>query len=158
LDILKTRIPPPLYGIGTATLMWWVDRVLPISRVIDAPWNRLGWVLVTIGFAIDAYSAAVFFKAKTTVNPMRVTGAMYLVTSGLYRWSRNPMYCGLIIGLIGWGVVLGSLAPLVAIVLFQRILVIVQIKPEELALEANFGDAYRDYTRRVNRWIGWNRP
>jgi len=41
LDILKTRIPPPLYGIGTATLMWWVDRVLPIMRVIDAPWNRL---------------------------------------------------------------------------------------------------------------------
>jgi protein-S-isoprenylcysteine O-methyltransferase Ste14 len=55
-----------------------------------------------IGFGIDAYSAAVFFKAKTTVNPMRVTGAMYLVTSGLYRWSRNPMYCGLIIALIGW--------------------------------------------------------
>src|ERR1700687_4256231 len=47
---------------------------------------------------------------------------------------------------------------LVAIVLFQRILVIVQMKPEELALEAKFGDAYRDYTRRVNRWIGWNRP
>ena len=148
MEILKTRIPPPLYGIGTATLMWWVDRVLPITRVIDAPWNRLGWVLVTLGFAIDAYSAAEFFKAKTTVNPMRVTCAMYLVTSGLYRRSRNPMYCGLII----------ALAPLVAIVLFQRILVIVQIKPEELALEAKFGDAYRDYTRRVNRWIGWNRP
>ena len=67
------------------------------------------------------------------------------------------MYCGLLIALIGWGAVLGSRAPLVTIVLFQRILVIVQIAPEELALEAKFGDAYRDYKRRVNRWIGWSR-
>ena len=88
---------------------------------------------------------------------MRITDATHLVTSGLYRWSRNPMYCGLLIALLGWGAILGSLAPLAAVILLQRILVIVQIKPEELALEARFGDAYRDYKRRVNRWIGWNR-
>jgi len=154
LAAVKTRIPPPLYGIATATLMWWIDRALPIARVIDAPWNRLGWALVMLGFGIDAYSATVFFKAKTTVNPMRVTSAMHLVTTGPYRWSRNPMYCGLIVALIGWGVILGSLAPFVAILVFERILVVVQIGPEELALEAKFGDAFRDYKRRVNRWVG----
>lgn len=157
LELLKTRIPPPLYAIATATLMWWVDRVFPIARVIEAPWSRLGWMLVMIGFAIDGYSATIFFSAKTTVNPMRITDSTHLVTSGLYRWSRNPMYCGLLIALIGWGAILGSLAPLVTIVLFQRILVIVQIEPEELALEAKFGDAYQDYKRHVNRWIGWSR-
>ncbi len=64
------------------------------------------------------------------------------------------MYCGLIVALVGWGVILGSLAPFVAILVFERILVVVQIGPEELALEAKFGDDFRDYKRRVNRWVG----
>lgn len=88
--------------MAAAALMWWIDGALPIARLIYAPWSRLGWAFVVLGVGIDAYAAASFFKAKTTVNPLRVASAMHLVTSGIYRWSRNPMYCGLIIALAGW--------------------------------------------------------
>lgn len=133
--------------------MWWIDRVFPQGRLAVPPWTHLGWVIMAAGFGIDAYSALAFFRAATTVNPMKVTRTRVLVTTGLYRWSRNPMYLGLVIALLGWAVTLGSIASPVVIVAFARILVILQIEPEEAALEAAFGNAYRDYRRRVRRWI-----
>ncbi len=154
---LKTRIPPPLYAGVTAGLMWWLDRELPLARFIDVPWNRLGWAPIVLGLGIDAYAVMGFFKAATTVNPTRVTGTTHLVTTGIYRWSRNPMYGGLFIVLIGWGLVLGSITPFLGLVLFGQLFVVMQIEPEETALEAKFGPMYRDYRRRVHRWIGWPR-
>lgn len=151
--MLQAIIPPPVYGIGTAALMWWLDLHLPISRLIPAPFTQIGWVVVTAGLVVDAYSIIGFLRARTTVNPVRITATRELVTTGLYRWSRNPMYLGLILVLTGWGIVLGSLAPFMAIALFAKVLVVTQIAPEEAALEAKFGDAYRDYRQRVNRWV-----
>ncbi len=152
--MLKARIPPPVYGIAAAALMWWLDRRFPVWRWLHPPSTRAGWLMLLLGFGIDAGSIVGFLKARTTVNPMRITAARELVTTGLFRWSRNPMYLGLIIALIGWAVVLGSVTPLVVIPLFARILAMLQIVPEEAALEARFGDAYTGYRQRVNRWIG----
>lgn len=154
--LLKARIPPPVYGVGTAALMWWLDRHLPVSRLVHAPVTDVGWAVTMAGLVLDAHSIIGFLRARTTVNPVRIDAATELVTTGLYRWSRNPMYVGLILVLIGWGVVLGSLTPFIAVILFGRVLVIMQIAPEEAALEAKFGDAYRNYTQRVNRWAGRN--
>jgi protein-S-isoprenylcysteine O-methyltransferase Ste14 len=146
-----------MYAIGAAVLMWWINRALPLAHLVYAPWNRLGWAFVAVGFGADAYSAFAFFRAATTVNPIRISQTSALVINGIYRWSRNPMYCGLILMLIGWGVVLGSVAPLMVIVAFERIVLYFQVEPEESALEAKFGDSYRDYKRRVHRWIGCTR-
>jgi protein-S-isoprenylcysteine O-methyltransferase Ste14 len=96
-----------------------------------------------------------FLKARTTINPMRIDRASHLVTTGLYRFSRNPMYLGLMVTLSGWAILLGSLGPILPLVLLERLLVAVQIRPEEAALEARFGGLYRDYKTRVGRWIGW---
>ena len=154
--MLQTKIPPPVYGICTAALMWWLDRHLPISRLIPKPLTHIGWVVVTLGLVLDAYSIIGFLRARTTVNPMRITSTSELVTTGLYRWSRNPMYLGLIVVLAGWGITLDSLTPFIAILLFQRLLVVMQIAPEEAALEEKFGDKYRAYKQRVHRWAGRN--
>jgi protein-S-isoprenylcysteine O-methyltransferase Ste14 len=154
--MLQARIPPPVYGIGIAALMWWLDRHLPILRLIPAPLTHMGWLVVTVGMVLDAYSVIGFLRARTTVNPMRITATSELVISGLYRWSRNPMYFGLIVVLAGWGITLGSLTPFIAIFLFQRLLVLMQIAPEEAALEEKFGDKYRAYKQRVHRWAGRN--
>ena len=95
-----------------------------------------------------------FIRAKTTVNPLRAERATSLVVTGLYRVSRNPMYLGLITLLIGWALLLGSLGPLFLIFGFERVMVFAQIRPEEAALAAKFGNEYANYANRVHRWLG----
>lgn len=152
--MLKARIPPPVLALGTAVLMWWVDREIPLVRLLAPPWNRIGWGFIGIGLAVDAVSVAAFIRAKTTVNPLRADRSTSLVVTGLYRVSRNPMYLGLMMVLIGWVLLLGSLGPFLLIVAFERVMVIAQIRPEEAALAAKFGNEYASYASRVHRWIG----
>jgi protein-S-isoprenylcysteine O-methyltransferase Ste14 len=152
------RVPPPVYAVLTACLMWRVDRSLPIMRLVAAPYDELGWGLMVVGALFDAASFVLFLRAKTTINPLRPQRAQQLVTAGPYRISRNPMYLGLALVLSGWGLRLGSLGPLVLVAGFVQLLSIVQIRPEEAALTARFGARYVDYCRHVNRWIGWRHP
>lgn len=152
--MLNTRVPPPVLALGTAALMWWVDRHVPLLRLLVPPWNRIGWGFIGAGLFVDAGSVAAFVRAKTTVNPVRVDRATRLVTTGLYRVSRNPMYLGLITVLAGWALLLGRLGPFLLIAVFERLMVTFQIRAEEIALAARFGDEYVAYARRVGRWIG----
>ena len=87
---------------------------------------------------------------------MQPDRASRLVVSGAYRMSRNPMYLGMVLSLSGWVWILGSPIGLLAVWLFARVLVIVQIGPEEIALRDRFGESYVEYCQRVNRWIGRN--
>jgi protein-S-isoprenylcysteine O-methyltransferase Ste14 len=98
-----------------------------------------------------------FWRARTTINPHRPQSASTLVTSGVYAWTRNPMYLGLAVLLLGWGIHLGTLTPLVLAPLFIPFICRVQILAEEQALQARFGEDYARYCRRVNRWLGRRR-
>ena len=135
-------------------MMWWLNRHVPLLRILGPPWNRIGWVFIATGFLVDGASIVAFIRAKTTVNPLRVDRTSHLVVSGLYRVTRNPMYLGLITVLGGWAMLLGSLGPWLMVIAFERLIVTVQIRAEESALAARFGDDYILYTRQVNRWIG----
>jgi protein-S-isoprenylcysteine O-methyltransferase Ste14 len=154
--MIRTRIPPPVYALCTAGLIWLLNRCVPSLRWINAPWNELGWGLIAIGLGVDFAAVVSFIRTRTTINPMRPDRIRHLVTSGLYRLSRNPMYLGLVLSLSGWAWLLGSPIGLIVIWLFARVLVIVQIAPEEAALREKFGEAYLAYSKRVNRWIGRN--
>ena len=94
-----------------------------------------------------------FKRAQTTINPLRPTNASSLVTSGVYRFTRNPMYLGLLLLLLGWSVYLSSVVALVGPVFLVLYLGRFQIAPEERALTAKFGKDYLDYTSRVRRWL-----
>ena len=98
-----------------------------------------------------------FWRAHTTINPYRPENATTLVTSGVYAWTRNPMYLGLSVLLLGWAINLGTLTPLVLAPLFIPFIRHVQIRPEEHALRARFGEDYARYCQRVNRWLGRRR-
>ncbi|MBS0376237.1 MAG: isoprenylcysteine carboxylmethyltransferase family protein [Proteobacteria bacterium] len=134
--------------------MWWLDRHAPVIRILSVLWTYVGWALIAVGVLMDSVSVVAFIRAKTTVNPLRVERASHLVVTGLYRVTRNPMYLGLIALLSGWATVLGSASPWLVLVVFERVLVIFQIRPEEAALAARFGPAYTQYARQVNRWLG----
>lgn len=140
-----------------AALMWALHRSLPLARWIAPPWNRLGSVPALVGLAIAAAAIGRFHRAQTTTDPMDPGKASHLVTDGVFRMSRNPMYLGLTLLLTGWAVWLGSASPWLVPPLFAIVITVVQIVPEERALAQRFGDSYLAYQRRVARWIGRRR-
>ena len=151
---LKLRIPPPVWLLMFGGLMWVMNRVLPVAVLLGPPANRTGWILVAIGAAIIGTAILQFRRARTTVNPLAPAKASSLVTSGIFGYSRNPMYLGLSVALAGWAVVLGSLGPWLALPLFVVVISKVQIEPEEAVLSVLFDSPYRDYCARVGRWFG----
>jgi protein-S-isoprenylcysteine O-methyltransferase Ste14 len=134
--------------------MWVLDHWMPLGRWISAPWNRLGGPVAAVGIAIAVAAFTRLRKAGTTVSPVDPSKATRLVTDGIFRVSRNPMYLGLLLLLIGWAVWLGSVSPLVVPPVFVVVITLVQILPEEQALNRNFGGQYVAYRRTVARWIG----
>lgn len=98
-----------------------------------------------------------FHRAHTTFNPFRPEAATVLVTAGVFAWTRNPMYLGLFLLLLGWAVELGTLSAFAGPLLFVPLIQYVQIRAEERALHLQFGSDYDRYCQRVNRWWGRNR-
>ncbi|MBT4603874.1 MAG: isoprenylcysteine carboxylmethyltransferase family protein, partial [Bacteroidetes Order II. Incertae sedis bacterium] len=94
-----------------------------------------------------------FKKVGTTVHPMQPEKASALVTSGVYQVSRNPMYLGLLLGLISWGLYLSSLWAVACCVLFVAYMNRFQIAPEERAMEKRFGEDFNMYRQRTRRWL-----
>jgi protein-S-isoprenylcysteine O-methyltransferase Ste14 len=151
---LRLKIPPPVWLLLFGTLMWAMDRWVPIVRWIGSPTNHAGWLLVIAGAAIIITAMLHFRRARTTVNPLTPAKASALVTSGIFGYSRNPMYLGLSIALAGWAIVLGSLSPWLAVPLFVLVITRMQIQPEEDVLAVLFDSTYRDYCAHVGRWFG----
>ena len=137
-----------------ASLMWALHRWLPLGHLIAAPWNQLGVLPAATGVAISVAAFMRFRQARTTVNPREPKKASCLVADGVFRVSRNPMYLGLLLLLIGWAVWLGTASPWLVPPLFVIVISAAQIVPEEQALEELFGEEYRAYRQRVARWIG----
>jgi protein-S-isoprenylcysteine O-methyltransferase Ste14 len=149
---MELKIPPPIYMLIFAGLMWLLDEFFPIYHW---PVNTeiFGICLIITGAAIDFSSLIGFLKSKTTINPMHPENAHSLVTSGMYHFSRNPMYLGLFFLLLGWSIYLGTLSPLLLLPVFIWVLTKMQIQPEEKILEGLFGESYVKYKQRVRRWI-----
>ena len=123
----------------------------PIKKLIFRPYNYSGALFILIGLLMNIWASNRFNKVKTTVKPFE--SSTHLVTGGLYRLSRHPMYLGLVIALFGLLIFLGSLSPVIIIPIFILQMEKKFISFEERALEETFGDAYRQYRKKVRRWI-----
>jgi protein-S-isoprenylcysteine O-methyltransferase Ste14 len=154
---MRPRIPPPIVMLLAAILMWGLDRWMPLGHWIVPPWKQLGALAGAVGVAVAVAAFARFRQAGTTVNPMDPSKASHLVTDSVFCVSRNPMYLGLLLLLIGWAVWLGSASPWLIPPLFVIAITVVQIIPEEKALAQLFGEQYLSYRRSVARWIGRHR-
>lgn len=133
--------------------MWAVADYSGLAS-LDFPGRAmLAAVIAGAGLLIDLVSVAAFIRAKTTVNPLAPSRANALVVGGLYRFSRNPMYLGMLMILLGWAVYLAQPLALLPVAAFVVLIEVMQIRPEEKALEEKFGEDYRSYKKRVRRWI-----
>lgn len=150
---LEHRVPPPIVGAITAALMLGAAWLVP-ALTFAAPWRMpIVAALFCIGVALDLIALGYFLRARTTINPLNPGKASALVASGLYRFTRNPMYLGMATLLLAWAVYLSNVAALAGLALFVAYINRFQIEPEERALSARFGEEFEAYCRRVRRWI-----
>ena len=150
---LEHRVPPPLVGAITGALMLGVAWVAP-ALTFSLPWRLPIAVLIALaGLALGLVAVGHFLRARTTVDPLDPGKASALVASGLYRFTRNPMYLGMATLLLAWAVWLSNLAALAGLALFVAYMNRFQIEPEERALRARFGEEFDAYCRRVRRWF-----
>jgi len=125
--------------------------LLPVAQVIDGLWRLGGILLMVAGFVLTGSGSREFRKAKTGFQLK--DGGTALVTSGPFRFSRNPIYLGMLVWLLGLAVLLGSLISFVFPVLVFLLANFVLIPPEEKKLQETFGDEFLRYRRRVRRWF-----
>ena len=150
---MKTKIPPPIVAVLFALLMWALDRLVPVSQLTLPGAGIISLLLVGLGLVVMIMALGRFRKVGTTVNPLDPSLASSLVSSGIFRRSRNPMYLGMLIFLTAWALWLGNAVNLITLYLFVSFMTRFQIKPEEEALTKLFGEEYEAYCEKVNRWI-----
>jgi len=150
---LELKVPPLMLLLGFGLLMAGLDRALPAFE-LSLPWpGFLSFVLLALGAACAAAGVWAFRRAGTTVDPTRPEASREVVRAGIYAYSRNPMYLGFALALLGWAWLLShglALALLPAFVLYMNRF---QILPEERVLARHFGPAYESYRAQVRRWI-----
>jgi len=152
MNSLELKIPPMLMLSLIAALMWSVSQLVPAAE-FHLPARRL----IALGFAVIGVGVAIagvvsFRMAKTTVNPVKPQDASMLVVSGVYRFTRNPMYLGSLFLLIGWGAFLANFAAVVLVPSLVLYLNRFQIGPEERALTSLFPE-FSIYRAKVRRWL-----
>ncbi len=153
MHALELKIPPPVVALLAATVMWLASRAAP-ALGFDVPARRMiAAGLALAGVVVSVMGVVSFHRARTTVNPMRPQAASSLVVSGVYRVSRNPMYVGLLLVLLGWAVLLANVLALAIVPTFILYMNRFQIGPEETALAKMFGEQYATYRSRVRRWL-----
>lgn len=151
-DSAKVSFPPPFIYVGMLLLGLALDRLMPCS--IELTWiGRYigGGVLIFAGLLYAVSAMGLFRKAGTDLKPWKTTTA--IVATGVYRFTRNPMYVGMAMLYTGLGFMFSSLGAfllLPVLILLIRTQVIVR---EERYLEAKFGQSYLDYKARVRRWL-----
>lgn len=165
MSALELKIPPVAVTLLFAALMWGLARTTPsfdpgFNLGFDPRFDLPGGLRLAALAVFTAAAAAIglsavwsFRRARTTVNPLSPQGCTALVTSGVFRYSRNPMYLALLLALLGWGLYLANPLAVLLALAFIPWMNRFQIRPEERILLRVFGQAFTDYRQRVRRWL-----
>jgi len=152
MGTLELKIPPVVLVLLSGAAMWILSAAAP-SFARKVPYSQaIAFIFAVSGVAVAVFGVVSFRRACTTVNPTRPQDVSSLVTTGIYRLSRNPMYLGLLLALVAWVVFLGNVLALLPVVAFVAYMNRFQITPEERALAAMFGTEFKAYKQRVRRW------
>ena len=153
MKAIELKIPPVAQFLVAMAGMWLLARYVP-ALAVDIPGRKVFVVLLFCLSGIVAVPAIVAFRsAGTTVDPRDPEKTTRLVVRGVFKISRNPMYLGLLLLLGAWAFYLSNLLAFAGLPLFVLAMNRLQIRPEEAAMLAQFGDDYRKYAEMVRRWI-----
>ena len=148
---IKTKFPPPLVALTFGFLINYTKNIFPKIEIKNE--NFFGSIMIISGFIIILSAIILFKKYKTTITPLNPSNATKLITVGIYKFSRNPMYLGLLLVLLGISFMINIIGGFLLIPLFILYLNLFQIIPEENAMVDLFKDEFLDYKKNVRRWI-----
>ncbi|MDQ6733456.1 MAG: isoprenylcysteine carboxylmethyltransferase family protein [Nitrospirota bacterium] len=153
MHVLELKIPPVALVLLVAALMWLASWDMPAFGFEFPSRHVLSVSMAVAGAIISGLGIVSFRQARTTVNPMKPDSTSSLVVSGIYRLTRNPMYLGFLLVLLGWAIFLSNALTFVFLPAFVFYMNRFQIEPEEKALHSLFGPQFVAYTSRVRRWL-----
>jgi len=145
------RLIPPAWFLLAVALMIALQLFAPGPAWISSPERFAGVAVIALGLALVVMSIPSFVRARTSIHPDHTPSA--LIRTGLYRFTRNPIYLGNVIALLGIAVVMGVTTPFIVPFVFAMIIRKLFIEREEANLHDEFGSAYNDYCHKVRRWI-----
>ena len=150
---LETKVPPPLVMLLLGAAAFGASQLLPALAFVLPLRTFAAIASALAGLALNILPKLAFQHAGTTVNPFRPSSTTQLVTSGIYRFTRNPMYLGHAMMLLGWALYLQNAAALVAVPAFMLYISRFQIQPEERHLSAGFPHKYAALCKQAPRWL-----
>ena len=150
---LSHRIPPPVILLIVAGFVAWAGARLPPTGLSGLLTTSLGCALLVLAGLTGPPAVVRFVRARTTVNPLAIERASVLVTDGIYRWTRNPMYLSMAALLLAQVAFTAQPVLLIGPAIFVAYITRFQIIPEEAAMRRLFGEAYERYAREVRRWL-----
>jgi len=153
MPTLELKVPPVVVVLVTAALMWLVAWATRALGFLFRAHGLIAMGLALVGLLICVMGVASFKRARTTVNPMTPGSSSSLVQWGVYGLTRNPMYLGLSLILLGWTVFLSNVLAFCLLPAFVLYMNRFQIEPEEKALTLRFGQEFIAYASRVRRWL-----
>ncbi len=150
---INLKIPPVVQGIIAAILTWFCGEFIPLYK-INIPYQIvIVSILFFVGGVVALLGVYAFRKMSTTVDPRYPDKASSLVVIGIYKYSRNPMYLGILLVLAGWALFFSAISGFIVPPAFAVFINQFQIKPEEVALKQKFGEDYECYLKGVRRWL-----
>ena len=153
MHALELKIPPPLVALLVGVAMWASAHLLPPVGITSQLHFVMAGVCAAFGVMVALLGVWAFRRAKTTVNPVTPEKASSVVTTGIFSFTRNPMYVGLTAVLVGWAVWLSVPWVFLGPVAFVLFITRFQIIPEERVMSSKFGRDYDEYRKRVRRWL-----
>ena len=148
---MKTKIPPPILALIMIAIIYLSSFI--VETFTFSYQTVLSVLVVVVGLGCALPSFRLFAKNKTTISPFTPSETTVLVTAGMYRYSRNPMYLGLVLLNIAATIFFGTWFGIIIAATFIFLLNLLQIIPEEEALLDIFGEEYIEYKKKVRRWI-----
>jgi len=148
---MSNKIPPPIVTLFFGLCIYLSRPYFP--EFSSSLLNSMSVISFVVGISVFVAAVGSFKKQKTTVNPISIEKASSLVISGIFKYSRNPMYLGMAFILLGLAFKFNLIGGLLFTSIFMLFITIFQIKPEEVAMEKLFEQQWKDYIKNVRRWL-----
>lgn len=153
MQFLELRVPPVPLAAVFAAVMFGLSLLAPLATIALPGRTRIAVALTLLGVAIALAGVVAFRAHRTTVNPLTPSASSVVVSSGMFRFSRNPIHLGLLLALAGWVVYLSNVLAALLLPAFVAYMNRFQIKEEERALLAKFGSPFAQYMATFRRWV-----
>ena len=154
MSAIELKVHPPIVMLVCALMAWIISRVFihpPMANTFVL--LLVAMIVLGIGILLATLAVLEFRRYDTTIEPTKPEDTSHLVTGGVYKITRNPMYLALLLVLSSWTIFLGNVFAAPILLIFVIYITRFQIRPEERIMASKFGEAYAIYCRKVRRWI-----